>query len=559
MSGYFFNFICCKILTMKRILFSALLLFCFVLSVCTCVNYQDKELAFKKLKYLESIMDVSPEIVLDSLAAIDPARLSAPNKSYYGLLETIAKDKSHAVFENDSTISTAVEWYSGGKDHYNYARALLYKGIVKYRIDVQDTLAYVSIKEAERVLGINGLENKLLQAMIYCYLGMINASKKNFKEAIEYYNLSASYYREMRSIDNYVIVMCDLAWAEMAIGRSDDAIKTIDIVASIDSLSPGVELYINNAYVGYYSNVENYRSALDYIKRRMSLGRDAGIVIDERGAAYSISRYYIKLNMLDSALVYCEILNNSLKDGERDVMEDTYYRHISSIYKLAKKEEKAFEFLAEAYYSLRKSTSERSAQRILELEKQYDLSEKDLQLEKEKNKVIIQQWIMLMFITIVTFMAAIIYMRIRLNKKEQLMAETKMRNKDLMNELLMISSRTLPNMLDEISTLSESLRSRSDRLSNEFKYALNGLKARYKDEIYTFVEKKLSAIDPPMIAREEFLQLNSTEKLVLFLLNQNYTTKEVAYILNTTESSVRSQKSRLKRYFIAKSRKNIQS
>ena len=126
MSGYFSNFMSCKILTMKRILFATLFLSSLMLSICTCANYQDKEIALKKLEQLESLIDVSPGIVLDSLNAIDPARLSASDKSYYGLLKTIAADKAHYVFENDSTISASVEWYSSGKDYYNYARALLY-------------------------------------------------------------------------------------------------------------------------------------------------------------------------------------------------------------------------------------------------------------------------------------------------------------------------------------------------------------------------------------------------------------------------------------------------
>jgi len=390
---------------------------------------------------------------------------------------------------------------------------------------------------------------------MYCYLGIINASKKNYQEAIDYYNLSANYYRDLGNLDNYVIVMCDIAWAEMAMGRANEAIELINSAAQIDPLSFDAELYIDNAYTGYYSRIGDYKAALSYTKKRMSLSNNAEIELDRKGLVYSISKYYINMNMLDSALVYCEILNNSLDPEGNDIGEDAYYRHISNVYKLVGNEEKAFDFLVRAYMSLRQSTSEQSAKRVLELEKQYDLSKKDLQLEIERNKIIIQRWIILMFITITIFGSIIIYMRIRLDKKEMQMVEARMRNKDLINELLKISSRTLPNMLDEISSLSESLRSRSDRLSNEFKYALNGLKMRYRDEIYSFIENKLSTIESPIIEREEFLQLNSTEKLVMFLLNQEYTIKEVAYILNTTESSVRAQKSRIKKYFFVKSRK----
>ena len=532
---------------MKRIL-SIIVALILTLLIYACEYSEGRKAIFKRLELVDNIMDRFPMAALDSLKAINPAELSGLNRSYYGLLETIVKDKNHIIFDNDSIITEAVAWYSDSKDYFNYARALLYKGIVKHRINVQDTLAYTSIKDAERVSDINGLKDMSLRALMYYYLGIINASKKNLPEAIEYYGLSASYYKEIDNTDNYVIVMCDIAWAEMAMERTEEAFKTIDSIAETDSLSSKTRIHIDNAYAGYYSRVKNYRAALDYTKKQMDLG-NIGIEIDRIGLAYSISKYYVNLNMLDSALVYCEILDNTLDVEENDIGEDAYYRHISSVYKLAGDNEKAFDFLVKAYLSLRKSTSERSAKRVLELEKQYDLSEKDLQLERERNKVIIQQWIMLMFITIAIFGSHIIYMRIRLNKKELQMVEARMRNKDLINELLKISSRTFPNMLDEISTLSESLRSRSDRLSNEFKYALNGLKMRYRDEIYTFVEDKFPAIEAPMIEREEFLQLNSTEKLVLFLLNQNYTTKEVAYILNTTESSVRAQKSRLKRYF----------
>ena len=521
-----------------------------VLSVSECGRLENQEAVYKRLVMIDDMIENFPGVALDSLKAVDSSELSALNRGYYGLLVTIAKDKNLIVFDNDSTISAAVALYSKSKDPYNYTRALLYGGIVKYRINVQDTMVYASIKEAERIADIINLENKPLRAMIYSYLGIVNGLKKNFQEAIEYYKLSASYYKDMGNLDNYVIMMCDVAWAEMAMGLADDAIKVIDLVSPIDSISINTKLYIDNAYIGYYSMIGDHWAALDYSKKSMIVGNNAGIELDKNGLIYSISKHYASLNMLDSAFVYCQMLNKLLETRENAIGEDIYYRHISNVYRLVGNNEEGFDFLVKAYTSLRRSISEQSSKRVLELEKQYDLSEKDLQLEREKSKVIVQQWVMLMLITITIFGSLIIYLRIRLNKKELQMVEARIKNKDLINELLKISSRTLPSMLDEISSLSESLRTRSDRLSNEFKYALNGLKMRYRDEIYLFVENKLSVIEAPMIKHEDFLHLNSTEKLVLFLLNQDYTIKEVAYILNTTESSVRAQKSRLKRFFL---------
>jgi|GEM_PF-4237115 hypothetical protein len=518
-----------------------------MLSVYGCGRSESQEAFYKRLMSIDNMIESSPEAAMDSLKAINRSEFSGLNSGYYGLLETITKDKNHILFDNDSTITAVVAWYSKSKDSYNYTRALLYNGIVKHRINEQDTLAYTLIKEAEKIADINNVKNRPLRAMIYSYLGIINGLKKNFQEAIAYYNLSASYYKDMGNLDNYVIVMCDIVWAEMAMGRAEEAIKVIDSMSMIDSLSLNTKLCIYNAYAGYYSLIGDYRAALNYTKKRIISSNNAEIM---NGLVYSISRYYINLNMLDSALVYCQMLDRLLETKENNTEEEAYYRHISNVYKLAGNNEKGFDFLVKAYMSLRRSTSERSAKRVLELEKQYDLSEKDLQLERERNKIIIQQWVMLMLITITIFGSLVISMRIRLNKKELQMVEARMRNKDLINELLKISSKTLPNMLDEISSLSESLRSRSDRLSNEFKYALNRLKMRYRDEIYSFVEDKFSKIETPKIKQDEFLQLNSTEKLVLFLLYQDYTIKEVAHILNTTESSVRAQKSRLKKYFL---------
>ncbi len=56
-------------------------------------------------------IDEGPQAILDSLESINFKSLNYKKTGHIMLLQTIARDKSYYVFENDSVISIAVKWY----------------------------------------------------------------------------------------------------------------------------------------------------------------------------------------------------------------------------------------------------------------------------------------------------------------------------------------------------------------------------------------------------------------------------------------------------------------
>lgn len=72
---------------------NATVLFILLLLSVACNRGQDRVMGVR-LQQWDAALEASPLAVKEGLAAINPRELSPSNRAYYGLLKTIAEDKT---------------------------------------------------------------------------------------------------------------------------------------------------------------------------------------------------------------------------------------------------------------------------------------------------------------------------------------------------------------------------------------------------------------------------------------------------------------------------------
>jgi len=91
----------------RSILYIFVLVIAFFLVAC---HKQENERMYAKLTRWDVLLDECPEAIIDSLELINAKQLDAKNRAYYGLLKTIAEDKSFSDFTSDSLIANTVRY-----------------------------------------------------------------------------------------------------------------------------------------------------------------------------------------------------------------------------------------------------------------------------------------------------------------------------------------------------------------------------------------------------------------------------------------------------------------
>lgn len=112
---------------MKR--FEIFILFSLLLWAC---GHTSKD---KTLNYLAGARRLSPEQILDSLAAIDVSKLSTENRHFYDFLTIKFKDRANIKHTSDSLILDVIKYYENSSDKSLRSEAYYYAGRVYSDLD----------------------------------------------------------------------------------------------------------------------------------------------------------------------------------------------------------------------------------------------------------------------------------------------------------------------------------------------------------------------------------------------------------------------------------------
>ncbi|OFY44322.1 MAG: hypothetical protein A2X18_01570 [Bacteroidetes bacterium GWF2_40_14] len=503
----------------------------------------------EKLEALDSIIRDNPKVAIDSLEKINKKRLSKSNTAYYSLLTTIARQKNYESFKNDSVISEAVNWYRGVKDYRNYCRSLLYKGIVIYNISQADSSAYMFVKQAEETYISRGIDDKALESTIYLYLGRISSLKEKYSDAESYFRKCMDISKEIDYLENLQNARIDLFWTFLSQKRYSDALSNIIVFADEDTLSPHIQYKFYNALAGYYSSKQDFRISTEYVKKMLAMKCTDNLEINYPKLYHSLANFYIKYNRPDSALFYGKLAVKTLKKANAD--NHFYYRYLADLYSQRGEYKQAFENCRLAYLSYISVYSKISQNRYMEIEKRYDLSQKEAQLRKsEADKTFLFSVVislsLLVVLTILFFSKFVNkYNRKRESSEEKFCtAENELKRSWFINEVQKISADLLPRFIEDVNRQATRSRKHSKEISDELNKSIEDVKSSARNKLTAIVRNETFMTLNPSL---KYLQdLSDLEKTIVTLIEYGYTTQDMADLLNTSTSNIRATKTKIR-------------
>lgn len=486
-----------------------------------------------QLNQMDSLLTEYPRLVMDSLKAMDASNFSSSDRAYYHLLYTIAEDKTGKDFENDSLISLAAKWYSGSRDYHNYARSMLYKGIILYRINREDTCVYTHIKKAEEICDDYQINDHVLQGFIYSFLGVINHNVGNYELADRNYREAVIHYQTAGDSLNARITRINLIWnlvARKQYGEADVELKKIE---KTPSLPLTTQFDLINIYASISSRLDDYNTSLIYWQKLLILSDS--LKLDKISIYYSISKNYRKLHDYDSSFFYAqEVIRHIQSSSSLDYL---YYLN----YAEAAQEIGAYKIATENYsiaYRLQEQQINRlSEKRILDLEKRYDQVQITEKLTQTQKRAWMSIAIGAALLLIISWLCWLIFHKLVKQKYQN-------REDILLSRIykgFMQGSSDIEITLDSIAQ-----KYQKDKIFyDEIQQAIKQIRGNTQMKIFDNIESLL----PPDV--EKLVKKNSNltrEEIILCILcDLSWSSKDIACLLHTTDGNIRTKKSQLKR------------
>ena len=527
-----------------------------------------------RLDLLDSLVEIQPAHVLDSLEELQSRKLSKFNSAYAHVLQTIAQDKTYTEFTSDSlmTAATATLKHYKNKAPREYAHSLMYLGLVRYRMGVTDSTAYQPLKEATELYKKHSSKTRINYLCNY-YLGELHDKNNNTALSERYNQLALRNAKQLN--DTLYLFTCyrSLFWNQM---KKPDYIKAnlyLDTLSRFDMKDTYYFIDLLNMQVVYYQKTLNYSKALDTEKRLLKVKKanNQDISLSD---LYNMSNSYKKLGLLDSALYYSRSTVQSISDSTYH-LNYLYYKNLAEISaKLQKWSESANAY--RKTYELMDQTNEKNMDtRILELEKKYDKSEAEKKALLYRNRNILTTtvavFLMILLVTLLIIwsqrhkqmqLKQLLYEQktMALEKNNQLLKERQQRlqlEKDITDQQIMEQQFLLP-LYEQITTRNTLMRKfLYDLTTNTYINKMPFLHEKIKNEFKLFDEtvhaKNLESLtdeDFSKVTRltgKELQLLNKIEKLLLSLLVMKVPHQQISVLLNTTPESLSSRKLKLKK------------
>ncbi len=495
----------------------------------------------ERLVEIDRVLQISPTAALDSLSGWIYLPMSKDNEAYFDLLLTIAQHKNNIHIANDSLIAVASRYYQHSHNSQNKARAYFYHGVVRYLLSPDDTIAHRMMQQASFIVEQDKVEDDKLNALLYAYLGKVNDHTHNVPEAVAYYQKAALAEKNNGNSRNEILDLCALV---NCLTMTEDSLHLRRAFGDLDSvLSRHPEIHLNNVYntkaIYYLNGLSEPDSAISYASAWNPGNGDQGAKHEILAAAYKLK------GDLDNALIHQKAAL-AMKRPEDSLYYYIYYHDLADLYDLRGEVDSAAHYARQAFRALNECYEHKTAKRILELEKQYDLAKK----QEELNRVRHSRNITGLVTGLLILLAVSIFLYLRARHKEAKnlirVQQQKLEEEKLVRALLMSTAKTFNNVIPSIKKLVNLSITQKSPLEKPLTEMLEKLRRDIPGNITEALEETPTLQDETF--RQAISALNTAqEKAVLLLTEMNYTVQEISQILGITPDVVRSTKSYIRK------------
>lgn len=537
---------------MNRFPVSSMLLFVLLWAMIDC-NGKRNQADTVRLMKVDSVLQQHPKQAADSLKKINFKKLSGYNRGYYSLLDVVSKDKTYYTFTSDSQINASVHLLSKykTKEPRTYARSLMYKGIVRYRMGITDSTAYQPIREAVNIIEKNNVKDIHTLLFCYNYLGLIDDENDNLNGSVEYLNKAIEMAKRLANKAYLFNAYKDLFWVYMKKNDLNGAKQCVDKLNGFQSLSEDQTADRNIVLAQYFEKTKEYVKSL---KINMQLYKQS--IADNKSpylpTLYRLSKNYYELHQLDSALYFAEMAEKNITDTTNH-SNYFYYENIGKIAEGLQLWRKSAIAFKKGYELKDKALEKELDTKILELEKKYDLTQAENKALMYKNRTILLGAICFLLLLL---SVAGVYLRLQFKKQAALKLQLVEQQKNRMEHDLITKEFMLP-IYRQIS-----------RQNAKVKTALADLKTNTSISMHPDLAQKIARtyddfIQSADINPENFLSdesfkmftglghevcelLTDSEKMLLTFMSLELDNKEIAVLFNTSESGIRGRKTKLR-------------
>lgn len=509
-----------------------------------------------RLKKLDMALISDPYRVRDSLDKIKVAALDEANSAYYWLLSAVTNERCGVVEKEDSMIIISEKYFKDRKDYMNFCRSVLYKGVIRYNQYKQDTLTATFFSNVGNLMLRYRVNDPATKATLYKYLGKLKRANGEFANSAEYLRKSRQLSEEIN--DSLEVRRLDLELFYVNLAQKDYSQALANIAHYIDSdtTNPLKAYELNEAISQFFIEREEFDIAIVYLRNMLEMsGRIGKGVIDRSQLYHRISLYYRNKNMLDTAISYSRRSLAAL-NGNASTNGHVYYNYIAGLYEAKGDLTNAIDNYKKAYESHKYAYSNYTSKNVSRIESLYETTIKEADLQNERNNRKYFTLLGIMIIGVLTSITLLLRKRVKnfrdeshLAKKEIRKAENEVSKMKFVNELNEMSIGLLNQLMRSVSIEADRNRAGASDTADRLVQCISQTKKSSKERIAEIVQNNFISDYPNL---QYLSNLTDFEKVVFVLLDNGYSIREVAALLDRTQSCISGEKSKIKEKILSR-------
>ena len=280
--------------------------------LCLCSCSESKYIA-EELERTQEIINDYPDSALHSLQAIVPGSIRKKStKAHYGLLYSLALDKTGQTIDTDSMLRPAVNyfmrkgtnrqkflsWYCLGRMEYstnNYQKA---------------TESYLKALEYRDII-----DDPYLIGVCNFVLGELNLKQNNYQRALFYYQEAYENYQAANKTKHQVSAKIAIAAVYYMENDNDNALRDYREALNLSEQFgyEDFQVYCLRCLIGILSNKGVTNETNDYVGRFLQLSDDLS-----PNDCCVLGEYYLRINKPDSAEYYLNAAISANIGGPRE-------------------------------------------------------------------------------------------------------------------------------------------------------------------------------------------------------------------------------------------------